>query len=395
VPAIRNDRHYLVTGGLEGFGLQAALWLVEQGARHLALVSRRGDAAEGAPAALDRFRVLGVEAVAYACDVADEAALTRVLETMRRSGPPLGGVIHAAVVMDDGLLPSIDEGRFARALHPKFEGTALLDRLTREDPIGLFIVFSSVTTVLGNPGQANYVAANAAAEAVITARCQAGLPGLAVQWGPIGDAGYLTREGAVADLLSKRLGERLMTAAEALAGLPALIGSGLPVAGLARMRWGQMGVGLPLLQTPMFDAVRGDPAESGEATDLATMLASCTPEEAQTRLTDMLADEVARIMRMPSAGIPRHRPLAELGMDSLMAVELRLAVEQRFGLTLPVLALSDGITLTALAGRMARTSSGSAPAREDELHALAERISRFEQVEIPEGQLVAEPAVQS
>ena len=196
------------------------------------------------------------------------------------------------------------------------------------------------------------------------------------------------------DLLSKRLGERLMTAAEALAALPALIAGGLPVVGLARMRWGQLGAGLPLLQTPMFDAVRGDPAESAEATDLAAMLASCTPEEAQARLSDMLADEVARIMRMPSASILRHRPLAELGMDSLMAVELRMAVEQRFGLTLPVMALSDGVTLTALAGRMARASSGAAPGREDELQVMAERISRYEQGETDMAQPVAEPATQ-
>ncbi len=395
VPAVRGDRQYVVTGGLAGFGLQAAKWLAGQGARHLALLSRRGDSAPGAAAALDQLRALGAEASAYACDVADEAALASVLEIVRQAGPPLGGVIHAAVVMDDGLLPGIDQGRFARALRPKLDGTAALDRLTRRDPIGLFIVFSSVTTVLGNPGQANYVASNAAAEAVVEARCREGLPGLAVQWGPIGDAGYLTREAAVADLLSKRLGERLMTAAEALSSLPALIGSGLPVIGLARMRWGQLGAGLPLLQTPMFDAVRGNPAESAGATDLAAMLASCTPEEAQARLSDMLADEVARIMRMPSGSIPRHRPLAELGMDSLMAVELRMAVEQRFGLTLPVMALSDGVTLTALAGRMARASSGAGPGREDELQVMAERISRYEQVEAGEAEPVAEPAVQS
>ena len=83
----------------------------------------------------------------------------------------------------------------------------------------------------------------------------------------------------------------------------------------------------------------------------------------------------------PSTSIPRHRPLAELGMDSLMAVELRMAVEQRFGLTLPVLALSDGVTLTALAGRMARTRSGTGTGREDEVKAMAERIGRYEHVE--------------
>ena len=245
---VRGDRSYIVTGGLDGFGLEAARWLVRQGARHLVLLSRRGDQTPGAAEALAELGAelgagLGASAVAYACDVADEDALAGVLGAVRGSMPPVGGVIHAAVAMDDGLLPTMDAARFERALHAKFGGAAALDRLTRSDPVELFIVFSSVTSVLGNPGQANYVAANAAAEAVVRARHREGLPGLAVQWGPIGDAGYLTREAEVGKLLSKRLGERLMSAADALSALPTLLECGLPVVGLARVRWGQLGAG--------------------------------------------------------------------------------------------------------------------------------------------------------
>ena len=390
-PSVRADRLYLVTGGTDGFGLQAAAWLAEQGARHLALVSRRGPATPGIADGLARLRTLGAEAVAYACDVAEDAALEPLLDTLRGTRPPLGGVVHAAVDMDDGLLPAIGQARFARSLRPKLDGADALDRLTRRDPVELFVVFSSVTAVLGNPGQANYVAANAAAEAVAERRHREGLPGLAVQWGPIGDAGYLARESGIADLLAKRLGERLLTARDALACLPALLASGLPVIGLARIRWGQLAAGLPLLQSPMFEAIRGGPDDTVEATDLATMLASCTPEEAQARLTELLAGEVARIMRMPSASVPLHRPLAELGMDSLMAVELRMAVEQRFGLTLPVLALSDGVTLMALAARMARASPAAAAERPDEPQALAARLSRFDAA--PPEPALAEPTV--
>ena len=378
-PTVRADRSYLVTGGLDGFGLEAAAWLAEQGARSIALLSRRGEDTPGCQDALDRLQALGAEAVAYRCDVANETALAGVLAAVRESMPPLGGVIHGAVGMDDGLLPAMDADRFDQALQAKFCGTDVLDRLTRSDPLSFFVVFSSVTTVLGNPGQANYVAANGAAEAVMQRRHRDGLPGLAVQWGPIGDAGYLTREAGVARMLSKRLGGRLLTAAEALAMLPALLGSGQPVLGLASVGWGQLAAGLPLLRTPMFEAVRGDGSETAGEVDLAELLARCTPEAAQAKLTELLAEEVARVMRMPVSAIAPHRPLAELGMDSLMAVELRLAVEQRFGLSVPVLALSDGATLTALAGRMARSVGGGTTAEApSDVQRITERLSRFE-----------------
>ena len=379
---LRPDRTYLVTGGMGGFGLETARWLQAQGAEHLALVSRRGPADPEAASVLASLP----GATAFACDVADAAALAMVLDTIRAGMPPLGGVVHAAVAMDDALVADLTPERFARALRPKLGGAEALDRLTRQDPVELFVLYSSVTTPLGNPGQANYVAANTAMEAVALRRAAEGLPALAVQWGPIGDAGYLARQAGVGAMLAKRLGSAHLTAAEALSALPLLLASGLPVVGYADMRWGALGAGLPWLRSPMFEEVQGGAGEPAAEVDLRELLASCTPEVAREKVVALLTEEVARITKLSPGRIEAGRPLVELGMDSLMAVELRLAVEQRFGVSLPVLALSEGATLHALAGRVIKMLGGGAePAPKDELSDMAERIARFEDAPVEVG----------
>ena len=371
----RPDRTYMVTGGMGGFGLETARWLAAQGAQHLALISRRGPNDPDAAAVLASLP----GATAFACDVADEAALAGVLDTVRAGMPPLGGVIHAAVAMDDALLPDLTRERFARALRPKLGGADLLDRLTRDDPVELFVLYSSVTTPMGNPGQANYVAANGAMESVALRRAAAGLPALAVQWGPVGDAGYLARQAGVGAMLAKRLGSANLTAAEALAALPMMLQSGLPVVGYADIRWGALGASLPWLRAPMFEEVQDGAGAPAAEVDLRELLASCPPEEARAKVVALLTEEVARITKLAASRIEAGRPLVELGMDSLMAVELRLAVEQRFGLSLPVLALSEGATLQALAGRVIKMlGGGTEPAPAGGVDDMAERLARFE-----------------
>jgi phthiocerol/phenolphthiocerol synthesis type-I polyketide synthase C len=375
--AARADRAYLVTGGLDGFGLEAARWLVRQGARHLALVSRRGPATPDADGVLAAFAQEGVDARAYAADVSDDHALAETLTAVRTDQAPLGGVVHAAVAMDDALLGQLDADRFARALAPKLAGAEALDRLTRDDPVDLFLLFSSVTTAFGNPGQGNYVAANSAIEAVAERRRAVGLPALAVQWGPIGDAGYLARETQVSTLLSRQLGNAHMTAAQALDALPTLLATGRATTGMAAIRWGALKGSLPLLDAPQFADLDASAIDTAAEVDLRALLAECSPEEAQARVTAMLVEEVARIMKLAAERIETQRPLAEFGMDSLMAVELRLAVEQRFGVAIPLLALSEGATLGAMAARIVRDMSGTAVPADDKAR-LAERLQKLE-----------------
>jgi len=349
------DGTYLVTGGLSGFGLQTAHWLVAHGARRLALVSRRGGATPGADIVLASFAAGGVAATAHACDVTDPVALARTLAAVRALGAPLSGVVHAAMVIDDAALAQQDAARFQTVIAPKLAGAAALDALTRDDPIDLFILFSSITTALGNPGQANYVVANAALEAIAVSRQSVGLPGLAVCWGPIGDAGYLTGAQRVADMLEKVMGARHLTAAEALAALPDALATGAPVLGIANVRWESVAKFLPRIADKLMAGLPASTQPVGDTGALRAELIALPVEEAQARMVDILRQELASILRLQLDSLTADREISDLGVDSLMAVELRTALETRLGIDLPTLNLASKPTLRVIAARLLKS----------------------------------------
>jgi phthiocerol/phenolphthiocerol synthesis type-I polyketide synthase C len=241
----------------------------------------------------------------------------------------------------------------AASLRAKLGGALLLDRLTRDDPIDLFWLFSSATTLIGAPGQGAYVAANAALEALARRRHAEGRPALAIAWGPIADAGALAERSSEREAMARRLGSRPMTASRALSALPEMVASGLPVVALADLVWSETRHTLPILATLLFDEIRAAATNAALDEALVDRLAGLTDEERRALLVTIVGEEAARILQLPNGGIDPHRPLAELGMDSLMALELRLAVEARLRLELPLMSLGDGTSIAALAARLA------------------------------------------
>jgi NAD(P)-dependent dehydrogenase (short-subunit alcohol dehydrogenase family)/acyl carrier protein len=347
----------LVVGGTAGFGLAAACWLAGQGVRHLALLSRRGEATPGADAARDRLAALGAEARFFACDAADPDALSATLADIRAGGPPLEGVVHAAAVLADGVASRLDARDVRAVWAAKVTVAENLDRLTATDPLRLFLLFSSATVPIGSPGQAAYVAANAGMEALARRRFGQGRPALAVQWGPIADAGMLAepQEGtdARAAGLARRLGAVSLTAHEALDALPSLLEAGLPVAGVARLDWPAARRSLALLAEPPFAALAGqdgrEPAD--EAFSLAALRAM-TPDGARAVVQRMVSIEVGRILRLPAHSIAPDFSLARLGLDSLGGLELRTALERCFSVSLPLQAVGEELTVQAIAHRL-------------------------------------------
>jgi NADPH:quinone reductase-like Zn-dependent oxidoreductase/acyl carrier protein len=392
---LRRDGTYLVTGGISGFGFAAARWLAQHGAGSIALVGRRGPATPGAADRAAELRALGAEVGVYAGDVADRTSLAAVLDQIRATHPPLRGVVHAASAVGDALVGELDGSEVAGILKPKLAGAIALDLLTRDDPIEMFLLFSSATTLLGAPGQGVYVAANMALEAVARQRRARGQPALAIAWGPIEDAGYLSERPDARDALARRLGAKPMRAAQALAGLSAIADSGLPAAAFAETSWNEARRFLPILASPVFAEIRADAGSSPGDDSLVERLAGLDSEAALALLKTAVAEEAANILRLPAAGIDPLRPLSEMGMDSLMAVELRLALESRLRIDLPLMSLAEGTSVASIATRLANAVSARPHANEllglteryegaddARLAAVANAADRFEPVEI-------------
>lgn len=210
-------------------------------------------------------------------------------------------------------------------LAPKVRGAELLDKLTSDDPLDHFVLYSSATTLVGNPGQANYVAANGYLEGLARKRRAKGRPGLAVAWGAISDAGYLARNEDVNEMLSRKLGRHALTAKEALDGLMALMvqpsqeNVGLAALGYARIDWQAARKDLALVGTPLVGLLGlGDEDETGAdgAIDLAAMLEGMDQVTAAQTVAKLLAAEIGKILRIAPEEIDPHKPLSDIGMDS-------------------------------------------------------------------------------
>ena len=337
-PAFDPAGTYVVVGGLGGFGAAAAVWLADRGARHVALLGRRGSAAPEAAATIARLVARGATATAHAVDATDFSAMQSLFADIDRSGAPVRGVIHAAMVLDDAALSDLTPDRFAAALAPKMAAGQVLDRLTRQRALDLFVIFSSVTATLGNPGQTNYVAGNLYLEAMVRARRRAGLPGLAVAWGAIGEVGYLAR-GARSEQVRERLGVHPLSLEEAFAALDDLLARDADVVAVGKYDWQRLQQVLFSMNTPRlaaFKTAAGAVSEQ-EAEDLAQILRDLPEDEVLPVLEDMTARLLGDIFRTAPDRLDRNRSLQEMGMDSLMAVELQVALERHLGCDIPVM----------------------------------------------------------
>lgn len=319
---------YLVVGGVSGFGAATVRRLVARGARHVALVSRRGAMTPDARKLVAELKSAGVRVTAFAADVADRAAMVRVFAAFDR---PLRGVVHAAMVLDDMALADMDDRAFRTAFDPKLGGAIVLDELTRDHELDFFVVYSSVVTIIGNVRQANYVAGNLALEALTRARRAQGRPGVAIQLGAIGDTGYIARAGMSAQM--EMIGMKLVDPERALDVLEDVLAeepTDVVAAGL--FEWGRMREFLPLLTTPRLAGLlpSGTDQTGGDVATFLKRVKELPRAEALRFVADALTEQLASIMRIAPDRIDRAAALDKLGVDSLLAMELLMVVRKKF-----------------------------------------------------------------
>ena len=346
---VRPDATYLVSGGNSGLGLAAAGFLARRGARHILLVSRRGVTGEEDRAMLTSIQCKGVNVIDAQADVTDRRKLSACLKKELATLPPLGGVIHAAAVLDDGMIASLTPDRLGNSLAAKAMGAWNLHEATKALPLDFFVLFSSATTVFGNPGQAGYIAANCMLETLAAWRKKQGLPAQVIGWGPIGDTGMLLRNPKARQLLLQRLGITPTSSSDAMRWLERCITGNISHSAYFSLNWHNR-ADLAILAAPRFSLLRPFAAASGnEDKSSLEAIRAASPQEGVRIVAAELLHEVAAILRLPVEKIPADTPLAAQGMDSLMAVELALAVEQKFELAGYTLPLTDKTTAQSLA----------------------------------------------
>lgn len=353
---VSADGVHLVTGGLGGFGLEAARWLADRGAKHIVLSGRKGATTDEAKALLTELSERGVKVEAKAVDITSRSAVDRMLSEIERGGRKLAGVIHAAAVLQDGLIANLEVSALDAVIGPKVVGAQHLDAATRDRALDYFVLFSSATTFIGNPGQGSYVAANGFMEGLARQRRRKGLPALAVAWGAIGDVGMLARNKAVMETLAGRVGVTPMEARRCLDLMAdALSNQGTApdeaVVAIAAMHWGKARERLATMRSPSYAELGSDQqAESGsvQTINIAGLLKASDIDSVRKTVSDAIVDDIARILRLPKDDISRVRQLSEIGLDSLMGVELGASLQERFGLESPPAGLSAGMTVNEL-----------------------------------------------
>ncbi|WP_394836498.1 SDR family NAD(P)-dependent oxidoreductase [Pendulispora rubella] len=325
----------LVTGATGGLGAEIARHLVaHHGVRHLLLASRQGPGAPGAEALVTELEAAGAQVCLRACDVSNADELTRLLEHVA-SDHPLTAVVHAAGVLDDGLLASLSDERLATVLQPKLDGAWHLHRLTASLDLRAFVLFSSLAGPLGSAGQASYAAANSALDALAAHRRARGLSGCSLAWGPWEAVGMAARLPELDRARIRRQGLVPMSSPEALALFDAALGRSEA-----------------LLMPVRFDAAasRARTREPRRANaSLQERLRPLDDAERLRTLLDVVRAHVAAVLNVEAASIEPLRPLQELGLDSLMAIELRNRLASATGMRLSTTLLFDYPTPDGLA----------------------------------------------
>ena len=371
---IREDGSYLVTGGLGGLGLSVAGYFAERGAGHLVLLGRSGASQPQQREAVAALEAQGASVTVAAADVARRDELERALQTALHGRPPLRGVVHAAGLLDDAMLPQQTPERFRAVMAPKIQGALHLHALTRGMPLDMFVMYSAAAGILGSPGQSNYAAANCFLDALAHHRVAQGRPALSIDWGAFAEVGLAAAQDNRAARLASR-GMRSLTPREGIEALDRLLAYGSPQVGVVPLdvrQWIEFypaAASSSMLARLLSDGSRGAARSAGDREVLAR-LAAAEPGARGSIIEEVLRAQASQVLRIPEGQLDVSAPLTSLGLDSLMGLELRNRIEAALGITVPATLLWTYPTVSALAVHLAEDGApAGAPAAADALAA--------------------------
>lgn len=392
---VHSDASYLITGGTGGLGLEVAQWLVAQGAEHLTLLARRVPS----PAVQQQIATLqqaGATINVVQADIADFAQIAEIIATLNAQAP-LKGIIHAAGVLDDGILQRQSLERFAKVMLPKVEGAWHLHQLTQDLPLDFFVLFSSVSATLGGMGQANYAAANACLDGLAHYRQHRGLPALSINWGGWSAVGMAANMDKTEQQRLVARGETLTAPAQGLEILAALLTQNHPQIAVLPVQWGTYLAATGSHSNAFFQRVATAAASSLMPQEKPQVgwrqtLEHTPPNQQYPLLVERLRLILASALGLPSPErIELRQGLRDLGLDSILSIEVRGRLEVELDCSLPATLLFDYPTVETLADYLSRsvlnltpTSTTEAPnlLLDDDLMALLSGIDEIADTDI-------------
>ena len=327
---------YLITGGLGDLGLLTAEWMVENGAKNIVLLTRSSH--KQLPAHLkEKWAEKSGQVMVICADVANYQQLAEVFTKIQTTLPPLRGVIHAAGVTDDGIIPSQTQRRFAEVMAAKVTGAENLHSLTENLDLDFFLLFSSSSSLMGTPGQSNYAAANAFLDALAAYRRGEGMTGLSINWGAWSEIGMTARRDLIATLAAK--GEGSITPSQGLQVLGQLMFSHQGQIGVMPINWRQFWE-----QQPQHISFLADFHEQATVQECGELVL-----DGKEALMSYVSKQIAKVLGL--SGVPSWQPtqkLMEIGLDSLMVIELRSYLQTSLSCSLPSTLILDYPTIGSL-----------------------------------------------
>jgi acyl transferase domain-containing protein/surfactin synthase thioesterase subunit/acyl carrier protein len=360
LPPVRGDATYLVAGGLGMLGCSVAKWLIGKGAKHLVLTGRNARA-EAAQKIFSAAEMNGAKVHVAAVDISRDKDVRQLIETISSELPPLKGVVQSAGVLDDGILAQLDWDRFARLFEPKVYGSWLLHEYTKSLELDFFILKSSLLSLLGSAGQANYTASSAFLDSLMTYRRAAGLPAMTINWCAWSGGGLATVSGARGEAMWSSLGVEFVSPDRAMQLFDQLMHRDVDQIAVAIADWptyaGKVGKP-PFLAELLSVREAAGPLKSDDTKIALAAPFVATTNQAREQLLTSLREHIMAKLGFAEAINP-DQPLNELGVDSLMAVTLSNSLENEFAFPVSVAELIKGPTINQLADHLITQSSGT------------------------------------
>ncbi|GFZ92567.1 type I polyketide synthase [Okeania sp. KiyG1] len=325
---IQPEASYLITGGLGALGLEVAQWMVKEGAKHIVLTGR-SDPNETAQQIIQELETAGASVSVLLGDISIAEDVDRVFQQLEASLPPLKGIIHAAGVLDDGVLQNLSWQQFKKVIAPKVQGTWHLHQLTKDLPLDFFVCFSSMTSMLGNLGQGNYAAANGFMDAIIRYRRGMGLPGLSINWGVWATSGMAARLNSLNQKRLESSGISAIKPEQGMQALESLLSDAPSQVGVFPVNWLTFLRELPGGQTmPFLSAFLATEPSLTQKSAFREQLEATPVSERQEFLNTHVRSAIAKTLGLQDIQkIGMRQPLFDFGLDSLMAVQLTNSLE--------------------------------------------------------------------